>query len=92
MKINSNTQKAEGMIWSYQRATEGDIYEAYTSPSYSKVKAFNDIRREMVECGGYGLRVTGHNSSFFSCAYLKDEDNKTVLVYHTYANKYEMDF
>lgn len=82
MKI---TKKAQGANWSYDHSRSTTIWEAYKNPSYAKEKAYCNIRAEMEELGGHGLRITGAGSSFFSCAYVLGDK----LIYHTYANRYE---
>lgn len=84
----------EAMRNSYERANEYDIFDAYGRPSVYKARAWEAIRRECYENGGSGLVITGHNSSFFSCAYVyPDPDTGALrLVFHTYANRYEFDY
>lgn len=72
-------------IWAYNRSEISSLFQAYANPSWAKQKAFIDIMHEMQESGGYDMRITGHSSNFFSCAY-KCGDK---LIYHTYARKYE---
>lgn len=82
MKIS---KKAMGANLEYNRSNVYTIWEAYKSPSYIKEKAYWAIRNEMNDLGGHGLKITGANSSFFSCAYILGDK----LIYHTYAHRYE---
>ena len=75
----------EHAIWAYNRSKISRLHQAYANPSDAKIVAFAEIVREMQECGGHDMRITGYNCNFFSCAY-KCGDK---LIYYTYARKYE---
>lgn len=60
----------------YQRwlnSTENTIYKAYSRPSRYKVAAFERCEDIRDEYNGYSLRITGHNSSQFSAAFVTDD-------------------
>lgn len=79
-----NSKQGQTLINSYLNTKKGDsIFKAYKKPSTAKIYAFNNIKNEMSEVGGYGLRVTHAGSHYFSVAYLLNEDNKKWLIYHT---------
>lgn len=88
--VNPNTVKGRNLINAFLKSTKGDsIYKAYAKPSYKKVEAFNEIKKEMSQVNGYGLRITGAGSDFFSCAYkLVDPEGHTYLIYHTHVNRF----
>ena len=82
MKITKKAKEAN-LMYDYSRHSA--IWEAYQKPSYAKISAYWEIYDEMVLSGGHDLRITGANSSFFSCAYILGDK----LIYHTHANRYE---
>ena len=88
--VNPNTQKGRNLIRAFRNSTKGDsIYKAYGKPSAKKVYAFETIKQEMAAVQGYGIRITGAGSDFFSCAYkLIDPEGKTYLIYHTHVNRF----
>lgn len=97
--LKRNSKKAQSLIWSYDHAKYQSLDEAYKSCSVAKRTAYFEIVREMNQFDGYGLRITGKSSNFFSCAYLVHGVNQEtgeygyeVLVYHTYANTYIMNY
>lgn len=84
------TKKNQGMLWSYEHATARTIWEAYSRPSYAKVKAYtNDCLKQMQELNGYDGRITGASSHFFSYAFRYLKDGAEHLRYITYANNYD---
>lgn len=66
------------------------IYHAYQKPSYSKLKAYNEIKQDYYNNKGYQFTLLGHNSSFFTCGYLIDIEDKTYLIIETYCNTYKI--
>lgn len=88
--LNKNTQQAAGMINRYNAARRSSIYDAYSKPSIAKVRAFNSIHKEMENCNGRNMRITGAGSSIFSCAYVITEDNTNFLIYHTHMNVFKI--
>lgn len=96
-RLGKYTKKAQELIYSYEHAKYETLDEAYKSCSQAKKSSYWDIVYEMRKCGGYGMRITGKSSNFFSCAYIvpcvdKETGEITceLLVYHTYANTYCM--
>jgi hypothetical protein len=88
--LNKNTEKAKGMICRYNAARRSSIYEAYGKPSIAKIRAFNSIHKEMENCNGRNMKITGAGSSQFSCAYVITEDNTNFLIYHTSSNVFKI--
>lgn len=81
----------DAIIERYNHATDTSVLTAYGRPSARKVAIEQKILDEMKNVDGYGYCVTGHNSSHFTCAYkYKDANGDERIVYHTYANKYEV--
>ena len=92
--VNPSTKKARRLVYAYIMSEKGDsIFKAYGSPSAKKVEAFNHIIKEMESVNGWGIRITGAGSNYFSCAYLvMGEDRKKYLIYHTHVNRYAISF
>ena len=88
------TKKESNMVRSYEYAYGrgyGSVLVAYDRPSSAKIAAEEAIKREMNELDGYGYYICGHNSCFFSCGYkYRDADGVEHLVYHTYANRFDI--
>lgn len=84
INLNKTTQKAQQILRAYNQSNTYGVGEAYTKPSTAKTRAERSILCEMLDNGGYDYRITGHNSSTFSCAYRTDNN----LIYHTSTNKY----
>lgn len=80
MKI---TKKAIEINRKYDRAimrgelTLDDVYKF--NYSAAKCSSYARIREEMRATGGHGLAITSYNGSFYTCAYVLDDN----LVYHT---------
>lgn len=88
------TKKELNMVRNYEWAsTHGfsSVRLAYTKPSMAKVYAEDAILREMADYNGYSYYITGHNSSHFTCGYkYRDSEDREHLVYHTYANRFDI--
>ena len=67
--VKASTKKGQQIISAWLNSTKDDIFKAYGKPSSFKVKAFNDIKKEMKEADGSSLKMTGAGSDYFSCAY-----------------------
>ena len=77
------------MKWAYGHATAKTLWEAYERPSYAKVRAYNDCLADMRAHSGYGQRITGASSHFFSFAFLYDAEDGKHLRYHTHKNVFD---
>lgn len=80
------TKKQQEIIRSYERSNAEFLREVYTSYSNEKRDAYFAIQNEMRGLRGRQLRITGHNTSFFSCAYQYERDGQRYLRYHTKSN------
>ena len=79
--IKSNSKEAEKLWNKYCNATCEDIYDAYGRPSAKKVEAFKRCYEIMVHFDGRGMRVIGAGSSYFSCGFRYEEDDKHMILY-----------
>lgn len=70
MKLNKNTQRAANICRSYDNASIICLTEAYKNPSISKQRAYADCIKKMHEMNGYGFRIMGYNSCFFTVGWL----------------------
>lgn len=87
-KLNNTTQRAKNWIDSYNRADYTSVEQFYSRPSYNKIRAENYCLDHMREVNGYGYRVLGGNSSFFTCGYLSEDGN--TLYIETHCNTFEI--
>lgn len=87
-KLNKTTARAERWIHAYNRANCYSVEDFYKSPSGCKIRAEKECLARMNSINGYGYRVLGGNSSFFTCGY-KSEDGKTLYI-ETHCNTFEI--
>ena len=92
--VNPTTKQGQRIMHMYEYTQKGDsIFKAYGKPSNRKIEAFNEIAKERVDVGGWGMRITGAGSDVFSCAYqVKDGSDITYLVYHTPSNRFAVEY
>lgn len=83
------TKKQESMKRAYEHAKARYLWEAYERPSYAKVRAYNDCLADMRAHSGYGQRITGASSHFFSFAFRYDDEAGMHLRYHTHKNVFD---
>lgn len=83
------TKKQESMKWSYDNAKATNIWEAYCRPSEAKRSAYFDCLQDMEKHSGYGQRITGASSHFFSFAFLYDAEDGKHLRFHTHKNVFD---
>lgn len=85
------TKKQESMLWSYEHARCTTLYEAYNKCSRAKEQAYQYCLELMARLNGYGGRITGASSHFFSFAfkYYDADIHKECLCYCTHANDYK---
>lgn len=78
--INKNTKRGEGFIRSWENGNyASSIFDVYERPSQAKENAFNSCFNEYCNTpGGSNFRVTGHNSCFFTVAWLDGNNNLRV--------------
>lgn len=78
--INKNTQRGKGFIRSWERGEyASSIFDVYERPSRAKENAFNSCFSQYAnEPGSRNFRVTGHNSCFFTVAWLDGNGNLRV--------------
>lgn len=87
-KVNNCVKNAyRSIIKGY---AEDSVFRAYRQPSEYKIRAWEWCRASCREDSGYGLCVTGWNTSKFTCAYFCGhyETGERCLVVHTAENVY----
>lgn len=70
------TAKRKNLNGYYQRwlnSTEDSLYKSYSQPSQYKLQAWARCKSIMREYNGSNIRITGHNSSQFSAAFVTDD-------------------
>lgn len=83
------TKKELGMLSSYNYATMTTLEEAYKKPSTTKWRVYYYILNQLVQLNGHDFKITGANSSTFSCAFLYVKDEQLRLRYYTAWNTYD---
>ena len=87
-KLNKTTKKAEAWIKAYNNSSYYGIDYFYKSCSSAKYRAETQCKDRMKSINGYGYKVLGGSSSFFTCGYLS-EDGKTLYI-ETQCNTFEI--
>ena len=88
-KLNNTTQRAKNWIDSYNRADYTSVEQFYSRPSSNKIYAEEKCLERMREVNGYGYRILGGSSSFFTCGYLSEDGN--TLYIETHCNTFEIE-
>ena len=93
MKLN-NKKRAANFRRSYNNAHIICLTEAYKNPSISKQRAYAYCIKKMLEMGGYGLRIMGYNTSFFTVGWLYTDPETGVIMLNveTYRNTYTIEY
>ena len=86
-KLKRNTQKARRFIKDYWTSSNYNLDDCYNNYSYAKQNAFDYCISKMQKMGGYDGRIIGYNTSFFSYAFMT-EDNKLIVICPV--NEYEI--
>ena len=84
------TKRQQQMVNNYYNSNMYNLSDLYKTCSFYKTRADYMIRNEMIENNGYNYKICGGNSCTFTCGYLMQKDNTTILVYHTHCNRYEI--
>lgn len=85
------TKHNEGLFSNYKRAYMTDIFDAYTSPSINKCRAFRACEELKNSLNGYAERICSASCHFFTYAfrYHNANDGKEHLFYMTGRNNYD---
>lgn len=94
MKLNRNTKKARGFIWSYKRSEVRALCECYNSYSYAKAAAEKICREKMLDMDGYGFKILASNCMTFTCGWLYEDKETGVVMLdvETAYNSYQMEY
>lgn len=87
-KVNKTTQRAINWIGAYNASYCSSVEDFYSRPSGNKIYAERKCLDRMKSINGYGYRVLGGNSSFFTCGY--KSENGDILYIETACNTYEI--
>ena len=83
------TKKQAEMKRAYDQAKAMCLWDAYERPSRAKVRAYDSCLADVSAHNGYGQRITGASSHFFSFAFLYDDQAGKHLRYHTHKNVFD---
>lgn len=88
--VKPNTKRANTIRWYFNNVNKGGIYDAYSKPSYAKVRAYNNCMAMVREYKGFAEKITGYNSCTFTFQftfYHKDRKTKDVTQYIAHITK-----
>ena len=77
------TKVQRGKYESYCRSTDYSLYDCYGSFSHAKARAWEYCENLCRQKEGWGLKVVGHNSCFFSAGFLYEESGKQMYMHIT---------
>ena len=93
-KLNCELLKGQRASDYKERYDDSCIYcvsGAYSRPSGRKERIEDDILDTMYQFKGHNYRIIGYNSSFFSCGYILEGNDKKYLIVETYASRYAIE-
>lgn len=69
----------------WERSSDCELYHVYGRYSQAKVNAWEYCKELEAKFTGTGLRIIGHNSSFFSCGFegLDPDTGEVIFMYIT---------
>lgn len=76
----------------YDRATAYYLWDVYGTCSRAKERAYEQCENKMHDMNGYGLKITSHNSNFFTVMFLFDDENGTHIQEETAYNTRTYDY
>lgn len=89
-KVNKS-KKWQSVINLYNKSFNPSLFWVYNNPSLKKQYYEEQIKNEMLSCGGWGYTILTYNTSVFTCAYLMKVNEITYLIYHTPSSKYMLE-
>ena len=92
MKKVNMTKRFEGVYNSYCKSWASDLYDVYNSFSKEKRDAYNYCRELQLKYNGRNFKIIGACNNFFSAGFeYVNNEGKTMFVYITHTNDYEME-
>ena len=85
------TKASEKILRNYNWSDKSNLYMAYGRFSQRKAKAWEHCEELCRSKNGWGLKVIGANSSFFSAGFMFEEDGIRKLMYITHACEREIE-
>jgi len=91
-EVNPFTKKGRGILYDYEHCNYGDIEDAYTRPSCTKVRTYREIEQRAENTPGYNndLKVVAKSSHFYSTIYTYTDGGTTFIVKDTPSYTYRM--
>lgn len=80
--------KMQSSYKQWQNSTATELWQVYGNYSIYKAQAYCRIKEYMQKVDGYGLRILGHNSMQFTCAYIATIDGVKKFIVETAKNTY----
>lgn len=75
-------KRQQSIVNRYWKSTDTQLWHVYGRWSTAKERAFKECERIMRERDGYGLRIIGANTSFFSVGFRTKDDKTLVYITH----------
>lgn len=75
----------------YRMSCKYGLYDAYKGFSKAKRDAWKRCEKLMEEYGGYGLKIIGANTHFFSVGFMFKDNGEEKLMYITRENNRVID-
>ena len=88
-EMRKATKKMQAYYKQWQNSNKTELWQVYDNCSCYKHRAMENIKRYMATVDGYGLRILGHNSMQFTCAYIATIDGEKYFVVETAQNTYK---
>ncbi len=85
------TKVNKAIVDAYHWSDKTNLYMAYGSVSAKKVEAWNHCKELCEQKNGWGLKVIGANSFFFSAGFMFEEEGVTKLMYITHGGAREIE-
>lgn len=86
--IKATTKKGKNFVNSYNGYNwYADIYDAYEKPSYNKIRAWNECKKQCEQENGRGIVITGRNTCTFTAAWQTKEGLRVETAQNSYLIK-----
>lgn len=80
-------KEQERILKKYNDSDMIQFWQAYDSPSHSKIEAWVNCKNLMNDLKGWGLKVISKNTFMFTVGFQFEEDGKNKLMYITPSKK-----
>lgn len=89
--IGKNTDRARGIISSYNYSSDTELYHAYDNFSDAKENAFNYCRKLEKDLNGHAGKIVSHNLFQFTYGFFTEYEDKEYFIYITKSADYAIE-